>query len=1245
MPESLVSDTHAYAAFLIGDSRRKYERSQHGDRLEDFSDEDLIELPGGNMWIAFRSVLQGDHLGVEVATQAHANLLRSYALLHEDCRVTASRPLRSSKIAEGLVIDDYFAVLIQPKLCSSQPRALLCYETAQRAYQDFDILGSPQKDVIGACEGKVIGAYINGAPRATNRNLVTVAAPAEKRIALSYLTLLTCQLVGTSDALHLCTLGGWTSILGYRRRLMSVLQKSFHLVSAVDFDRNHPKVVPLPRSVANEMTLLAVLMPLAVIDLTAQYDKHIYCSDASCQRGAVLKAQVNDRIAEILWKCSRSKGAYSRLSSPLEALLQRLDLDTGESMQMRGVSPDRPLAFSFEFLEVFAGAARVTKFISELGIVVGPPLDLSLSKEYDLTNSRVIEWLTFLVGEKRLLGFMLNPPCTTFSIMRRPRLRSAEVPYGFEPGDPQTATGTALAQRSFQVVAVGDRNASCGVLETPHSSYMKHLPSWNHLRNLETVSETRCDSCRYGSPHLKSFRFLGLRVDLGEVSLRCQCTSKHLLIEGKLTKGSATYTDLLAAALARTIASGIRRCKNDLSKVSEVPLKGLESQLVNSLMISSKWEVVASWKFRKESHINILEEAAVLKLCQKIASCGKPLRVTLIVDSHVAQASTNKGRTSSLGLGSILRRVTALCLAAGIYLHVAYIPTRLNCADDPTRSCVLRSPGESFDLDSWSTDELFALGTFNKLRKWASNWVRLMLRLLGPQVLSFHDRSMFRQRYGSAIGYSRHDHLRYNDVQAQSDVDLEDTESVEFDSTLGFPGEGPPSHNTTCLIPQLQGNNLRLSRPCRLDFLNTRSAGFYSPSPTQDTCGWCSKSLSPTQDTCGWCAKYLPGLPLRPVLSGPRCCWSFLLLFFLWGVCPGASAMPISAVTPGEHRKSAVRSQQPPLVAGRPVTEATTKLRQRYWQSFLDWTAEEGIDFGEILADAQHCVEEINIVMTRFGRVLHKQGKSYNQYAETLNSLGTIKPGIRRLLQQSWDLGYAWARSEPSNHHVAMPAAVLIAMITTALSWGWTLVAGCLALGFGGLLRPGEITAALRRDLLLPRDVGFSVNFCLLSVREPKSRYTYARHQSAKVDAADLLTVIDLAFRNLESNQRLWPFSPQTLRNRFKTLLTVLTLPIRTTPELRMLDLGSLRSGGATYIILMTEDSELCRRRGRWSSMKMMDIYVQETMALQYMKMIPESARLQVLQVASFFHQVLSRSIVFSDAIIPETIWFFLHSK
>ena len=1212
VPESMVSDTAAFAVFLLSDSRKKYDRLRQGDRLGHTDDPDIIELPGGEVWLSFKSVLQGDHLGVEVATQSHANLLKGYGLLSDDVRMTASRPLRCSSHAEGLVIDDFFAVTVQDRCNSQRPRSLLCYDTAQKAYRDFQILGSPQKDIIGSPEGKVIGAYINGAQRATSRNLVTLAAPAEKRLALSYLTLLTCQLRGTTDSLHLCTMGGWVSVLGYRRPLMSVLQKAFNLVNALDFDKNSPKVIHLPRSVANEMTLLAVLMPLAMVDLTAEFDQHIYCSDASCQRGAVLRAQVSSRLTEVLWKCSRSKGAYTRLQTPSESLLQALDLEKGDISERQ---VDRPLACHFEFVEVFAGAAKVSHYVSSLGITVGPALDLSQSSEYDLLESRVIEWLTFMISQKRLLGFMLSPPCTSFSIMRRPRLRSADQPFGFNTQDKQTHVGTALAQRSFQLLAVGDRNASAGILETPHSSYMKHLPSWQKLKARNTVNETRCDSCRYNSPHLKSFRFLGLRVNLDKVSLRCACTDRHVVVEGGLTKGSATYTDALASALAETIADGISKLKEDLFEVNSLQVKGLESQLVNSIMISSKWEVLASWRFRQESHINILEEAAVLKLCQKIAARGKPVRVTLIVDSHVAQASTNKGRTSSRGLGSILRRVAAICLAAGIYLHVAYIPTRLNAADDPTRSCALRPPGDSLNLDDWSTEDLFRLGAFSKLRKWASNWARLVLRLLGPLVLRLHDRSLFQQSWGSSIGFECKTPLSSHSLLSDPVNDVDDTISLDFDSTLGFPGEGPKPLIPFC--PKVGPSGFhkirrRNARPCRLDFPHTRSAGFF-----------------------------------------PRLICLVSFVFSPWGVlllcCSGAlrnaEAMPISATTPGEVRKSAFRSQQPPLVSGRPVTEATNLLRQKYWKTFIDWTKEEDIDFDEMLADAQHCIEEINIVMTKFGRLLYRSGKSYNQYAETLNSLGSLKPGIRRLLQQSWDLGYSWVRSEPSNHHVALPAAVLISMITVALSWGWLSVAGCLALGFGGLLRPGEITAAIRRDLLTPRDVGFSTNFCLLSIREPKSRFTYARHQSAKVDASDLVAVIDLAFKDLAPYDKLWQYSAQTLRTRFKSLLQALRLPIRSTPELRMLDLGSLRSGGATYIILTTEDSELCRRRGRWSSMKMMDIYVQETMALQFMKLIPDSSRTHVLEVATFFHQVLQRSKSFADAKIPETIWFFLHSK
>lgn len=356
-------------------------------------------------------------------------------------------------------------------------------------------------------------------------------------------------------------------------------------------------------------------------------------------------------------------------------------------------------------------------------------------------------------------------------------------------------------------------------------------------------------------------------------------------------------------------------------------------------------------------------------------------------------------------------------------------------------------------------------------------------------------------------------------------------------------------------------------------------------------------------------------------------------------------AMPILSATPGEKRKSALRNARPPLTLGRPVTDTTVKLRQRYWDIFLTWTRENALDFEVMLEHSYSCIDEINIVMTRYGRLLYQKGKSYNQYAETLNALGSHRPSLRRLLQQSWDLGYAWVKSEPSTHHVAMPARVVISMISIAILWGWPFVAGVLALGFGAMLRPGEVCSALRKDLLLPRDVDHTVDYGLLSIREPKSRFTHARHQSAKIDSPDLMAVIDMAFGQLPGGERLWPYSSQTLRSRFRSLLAALKLPVSSTPHLRALDLGSLRSGGATYVIQVTEDSELCRRRGRWASMKMMDIYVQEVMALQYMKMISDDSRKHVLKVASFFAPLLAQAKLFRSSGIPEKVWCLLLSK
>ncbi|CAK9000734.1 Uncharacterized protein SCF082_LOCUS6627, partial [Durusdinium trenchii] len=161
-------------------------------------------------------------------------------------------------------------------------------------------------------------------------------------------------------------------------------------------------------------------------------------------------------------------------------------------------------------------------------------------------------------------------------------------------------------------------------------------------------------------------------------------------------------------------------------------------------------------------------------------------------------------------------------------------------------------------------------------------------------------------------------------------------------------------------------------------------------------------------------------------------------------------------------------------------------------------------------------------------------------------------------------------------------------------------------LGLGQrLLRAGEIFQSKRQDLQLPSDLGGTTPFILLAINEPK-RFSAARHQAAKVDIPDVISVCELAFRSLPPSAFLWPLSPQTLRVRFKAVCKALQLPDRFFAGMRPLDLGSLRPGGAaTYIMQMTESGDLVQRRGRWASFRIMSIYIQEVAAVSFLAKLP----------------------------------------
>ena len=195
-----VAGTDAFRAWLLREgSKKRYDRLIHGDFLKSGGKKPVLATGGGFLQACFASVPQGDHLGVEVATEGHRNFLRTWGLLGRDEELRAGNPFRGHDLATGLVIDDFYAISIEEAdlpahipgegLSKDRPLAVAQLLCAQRAYDAEGLLGSPQKDVRDAMKAKVSGAEFDSSPSTRKLGLTTVAAPAQKRLALAFISL------------------------------------------------------------------------------------------------------------------------------------------------------------------------------------------------------------------------------------------------------------------------------------------------------------------------------------------------------------------------------------------------------------------------------------------------------------------------------------------------------------------------------------------------------------------------------------------------------------------------------------------------------------------------------------------------------------------------------------------------------------------------------------------------------------------------------------------------------------------------------------------------------------------------------------------------------------------------------------------------------------------------------------------------------------------------------------------------
>ena len=360
------------------------------------------------------------------------------------------------------------------------------------------------------------------------------------------------------------------------------------------------------------------------------------------------------------------------------------------------------------------------------------------------------------------------------------------------------------------------------------------------------------------------------------------------------------------------------------------------------------------------------------------------------------------------------------------------------------------------------------------------------------------------------------------------------------------------------------------------------------------------------------------------------------LVFLLLDVVSAMDGLDVSAA----DRLRAERRVGTQLFTDRVMKPQTRKRRDNLLALFEKWCLNSGeVSIMTILGKDGVDSEVVSQLLVKYGRALYYAGKPYGTFSETINAVASQRGSLRRQLGPAWDLAFCWVSDEPASHHPAMPRAVLLAISALGMLWAWPVESGIFLLAWTGLLRIGEVLGAYRRDLFLPRDSAPGSRGALLRINVPKTRGRAARHQSARIDQVDVVEYLEAVFGDYPPDRPIWSMSSTTLRKRLNMIQTALGLPTSKSHDSCPYDLGSFRPGGATDMIYRFEDSELVRRRGRWVSVKVLEIYLQEVSTATFHTRMSDEAKDKVQRLSDAFDDIRLQTQNFLHAKVPPIAW------
>eukprot|EP00435_Cladocopium_sp_Y103_P022795 s2181_g5.t1 len=236
-----------------------------------------------------------------------------------------------------------------------------------------------------------------------------------------------------------------------------------------------------------------------------------------------------------------------------------------------------------------------------------------------------------------------------------------------------------LVGNTFPVVVVA--RLLCGLALTEEQAKGRNL--CNEIWQIWATLEARVSQLKATGWAAKFGMSAG--ADVGQFRLRTSESG----IDPQLARGILDPTDaltdeqLLVYLITRATSHRGTDCKVDAGipySASDFCRRSVDPTLW-------EWKVLMSYKWKSTGHINALEAIAILDLLRKLGrnKSNHFQRTLLLVDNTTVVGILAKGRTTSTTLRGPLRRATAVLVATGTRLVVAWVKSEWNPADGPSR--------------------------------------------------------------------------------------------------------------------------------------------------------------------------------------------------------------------------------------------------------------------------------------------------------------------------------------------------------------------------------------------------------------------------------------------------------------------------------------------------------------------------------------------------------------------------------